>query len=62
MNMKTTSTLLFNFVGLFGGRMLDKFCQSCLMPKYSGMFTASTEMDGSILLKSPNWVDGQSDK
>ncbi len=27
---------------------LDKFCQSCHMPKKSDMFTAGTEKDGSI--------------
>jgi radical SAM superfamily enzyme len=27
---------------------LDKFCQSCMMPKDSDMFTASTEKDGSV--------------
>jgi len=27
---------------------LDKFCQSCMMPKDSAMFIASTEKDGSL--------------
>ena len=27
---------------------LDKFCQSCHMPKKSSMFTSATEKDGSV--------------
>ena len=26
---------------------LDKFCQSCMMPKESAMFSAGTEKDGN---------------